>query len=390
LIGKQGVGLFGHRGEDEDIGHARRLEHIARKIEPDSHGSPYPLPPGDMVLEYRQPNRWSCQAPRAPPSRGTMLARIFPDRFVPVLLATILIASLAPVRGEAVPIAQGISTAAIILLFFMNGVRLPRDEVLHGIRNWRLQGGNLLFSFGAMALFGLAAWAATAPLLPATLALGFLFLGILPSTVQSATASSSMAGGNVAASVVAAALLNLTGVIASPLLFAALAGSAGEISGTAALRIVAILLLPFIAGQAAQRWLRPWVLAHRGAATFMDRTSIAIAVYVAFSAAVVGGIWDLLDAREIGVVFAAVAAMMALAFTGAWTLGGLLRLARPDRITMLFAGAQKSIAVGAPLAATLFPPAVAGMVLVPILVYHMAQLILSAWIAPVLARGETR
>jgi sodium/bile acid cotransporter 7 len=319
-----------------------------------------------------------------------MLARIFPDRFVPVLLATILIASLLPVRGEAVPVAQAISTAAIVLLFFLNGVRLPRDEVLHGIRNWRLQGGNLLFSFGAMALFGLAAWAATAPLLPATLALGFLFLGILPSTVQSATASSSMAGGNVAASVVAAALLNLTGVIASPLLFAALAGSAGEISGTAALRIVAILLLPFIAGQAAQRWLRPWVLAHRGAATFMDRTSIAIAVYVAFSAAVVGGIWDLLDAREIGVVFAAVAAMMALAFTGAWTLGGLLRLARPDRITMLFAGAQKSIAVGAPLAATLFPPAVAGMVLVPILVYHMAQLILSAWIAPVLARGETR
>jgi sodium/bile acid cotransporter 7 len=146
------------------------------------------------------------------------------------------------------------------------------------------------------------------------------------------------------------------------------------------------LLLPFIAGQAAQRWLRPWVLAHRGAATFMDRTSIAIAVYVAFSAAVVGGIWQQLDMREIGIVFAAVAAMLALAFTGAWLLGGLLRLARPDRITMLFAGAQKSIAVGAPLAATLFPPAVAGMVLVPILIYHMAQLIVSAWIAPGLAR----
>ncbi|PKP99811.1 MAG: bile acid:sodium symporter [Alphaproteobacteria bacterium HGW-Alphaproteobacteria-13] len=315
-----------------------------------------------------------------------MLARIFPDRFVPVLLATILIASLLPVRGEAVPVAQAISTAAIVLLFFLNGVRLPRDEVLHGIRNWRLQGGNLLYSFGAMALIGLAAQVATAPLLPATLALGFLFLGILPSTVQSATASSSMAGGNVAASVVAAALLNLIGVIASPLLFAALAGSAGAISGAAALRIVSILLLPFIAGQVAQRWLRPWVLAHRGAAVFMDRTSIAIAVYVAFSAAVVGGIWDQLSAREIGVVFAAVAVMLALAFGGAWTLSGAMRLAKPDRITMLFAGAQKSIAVGAPLAATLFPPAIAGMVLVPILVYHMAQLILSAWIAPVLAR----
>jgi len=313
-----------------------------------------------------------------------MLSRIFPDRFVPVLFATILLASLLPVRGAAVPIAQGVSTAAIVFLFFLNGVRLPREEVLHGIRNWKLQGSALVFCFGGMALLGLAAQAATASLLPATLALGFLFLGILPSTVQSATAASSLAGGNVAASVVAAALLNLGGVALSPLLFALLAGSEGEIHGEAVLRIVSILLLPFVAGQLVQRWLRPWVLSHRGLATFMDRTAIAIAVYVAFSAAVVAGIWALLDAREIAIVLAAVAALLALSFGGAWALGGLLKLARPDRITLLFSGAQKSIAVGAPLAATLFPPAIAGMVLVPILVYHMAQLILSAWIAPAL------
>ena len=305
-----------------------------------------------------------------------MFSRIFPDRFVPVLLATILLASLLPVRGAAVPIAQGLSTAAIVFLFFLNGVR-----------NWKLQGGALLFCFGVMALLGLAAQAATAPLLPATLALGFLFMGILPSTVQSATAASSLAGGNVAASVVAAALLNLSGVIVSPLLFAALAGSAGEISGAGALRIVAILLLPFIAGQFAQAWLRPWVLAHRGLATFMDRSAIAIAVYVAFSAAVVAGIWEMLDGREVGIVFGVVAMLLALSFGGAWLFGALLRLKRPDRITLLFSGAQKSIAVGAPLAATLFPPAIAGMVLVPILVYHMAQLILSAWMAPMLNRA---
>lgn len=317
-----------------------------------------------------------------------MLARIFPDRFVSVLFATILLASLLPVRGAAVPIAGGLSTAAIIFLFFLNGVRLPRNEVLYGIRNWKLQGSALAFCFGFMALLGLAAQAATAPLLPATLALGFLFLGILPSTVQSATAASSLAGGNVAASVVAAALLNLGGVALSPLLFALLAGSAGEIHGEAVLRIVSILLIPFVAGQLVQRWLRPWVLAHRGLATFMDRTAIAIAVYVAFSAAVVAGIWSLLDGREIAIVFAAVAVLLALSFGGAWALGGLLKLARPDRITLLFSGAQKSIAVGAPLAATLFPPAIAGMVLVPILVYHMAQLILSAWIAPTLRSGH--
>ncbi|WP_260581746.1 bile acid:sodium symporter family protein [Sphingopyxis sp. PET50] len=317
-----------------------------------------------------------------------MLSRIFPDRFVPLLLATILLASLLPVRGAAVPVAQGISTAAVVFLFFLNGVRLPRHEVLHGIRNWKLQGGALAFSLGIMALLGLGAQAAAAPFLPATLALGFLFLGILPSTVQSATAASGLAGGNVAASVVAAALLNLTGVVASPLLFAGLAGSAGEIHGEAVLRIVAILLLPFIAGQCVQTWLRPWVLAHKGLATVMDRSAIAIAVYVAFSAAVVAGIWALLDAREIAIVFGIVGVLLGLAFGGAWAFGALLKLARADRITLLFSGAQKSIAVGAPLAATLFPPAIAGMVLVPILVYHMAQLILSAWLAPVLKGSD--
>ncbi len=178
-------------------------------------------------------------------------------------------------------------------------------------------------------------------------------------------------------------------MIASPLLFAALAGSAGAIHGEAALRIVAILLLPFVAGQFAQRWFRPWVLAHRGLATFMDRTAIAIAVirrlfrcggrrYLAsFST----------DARS-AVVFAlgrrpALRCRSAAHGSSAGCSGACSR--RPDHPAL--SGAQKSIAVGAPLAATLFPPATAGMVLVPILVYHMAQLILSAWIAPVLNRA---
>ena len=52
-----------------------------------------------------------------------------------------------------------------------------------------------------------------------------------------------------------------------------------------------------------------------------------------------------------------------------------------DRITMLFAGAQKSIAMGAPLATVLFAPDVAGIVLLPILLYHLVQLVLAAPLA---------
>jgi len=62
-------------------------------------------------------------------------------------------------------------------------------------------------------------------------------------------------------------------------------------------------------------------------------------------------------------------------------VSGVLRLDRPNRITMLYAGAQKSIAMGAPLAAVLFPPAAAGVILLPILLYHLVQLVLAAPIA---------
>ena len=72
---------------------------------------------------------------------------------------------------------------------------------------------------------------------------------------------------------------------------------------------------------------------------------------------------------------------------GAWLLGKLAGLDRPNRITMLFAGAQKSIAMGAPLATVLFAPQAAGIVLLPILLYHLVQLVIAAPIAARLARA---
>lgn len=314
-----------------------------------------------------------------------MLARIFPDRFVLILLATIAAASLLPVRGDALPLAQGIATAAVVLLFFLNGARLPRHEVFAAMRNLRLIGPALGFCFVAMPAIGLGLYRASEPLVPHLIALGFLYCGILPSTVQSATGATGMAKSDVAASVVLAALLNLVGVLLSPLLFALLDGRAAVINSDAELRIVLILLLPFVLGQVAQRWLHPAVTARPGVVRTLDRSAIAIAVYVAFSGAVVGGLWDRLSASDLAIISGGIAVFLILAYAGAWALGGAVRLPLPQRASLMFAGAQKSIAVGAPLASTLFSPATAGMVLVVILGYHMAQLMVAAWLSPLIA-----
>ncbi len=310
------------------------------------------------------------------------------DPLVRLLLLAIVLASIVPVTGEARAIARVISDIAIFLLFFLNGLRLPRAQVVQGMRNARFLLPLVLWVFGAMALAGIAASRLGGTVLPASVAMGFIFLGVLPSTVQSATAYSSIAKGNVAASVVAAAALNILGVFITAPLIGLLASSEMAAVDLGALeRIGLILLLPFVLGQVLQRWLGAKVADNRTLVSWMDRIAIAIAVYVAFSGAVEQGLWTLIGPLDWVILLALVGAMLAIGFTGAWLLGGALRLSMPDRISFLFAGAQKSIAMGAPLAALLFPPAVAGLVLLPVLIYHLVQMVISAPLAARFSRA---
>ena len=301
---------------------------------------------------------------------------------VRLLALAIGLALVLPVHGAARDLAQFVANAAVFLLFFLNGLRLPRHEVRAGIGNHRLLWPLTGWVFGAMGLAGWLLWQGGQGWMPPLLALGFLYLGCLPSTVQSATAYSSLAGGNVASSVVAAALLNILGVFLTAPLFSLLAGSeAASFDASGLLKVVTILLIPFLLGQALQGRLGSWVAGHRQLVTRMDRTSIAIAVYVAFSGAVEQRFWQLIEPAGWVWLAGGTAVFLIFGHLGAWLVGGSIRLDRGNRISFLFAGAQKSVAMGAPLATVLFPPAAAGIVLLPILLYHLVQLVIAAPIA---------
>lgn len=311
------------------------------------------------------------------------------DPLVRLLLLAILLASVLPVTGEGRAVARLVSDTAIFALFLLNGLRLPRAEVLHGLRNWRFLLPLALFVFAAMGLAGWSLAGPAASVLPASVALGFVFLGVLPSTVQSATAYTSIAGGNVANSVVAAAALNILGVFISAPLIAVLANSSGPGIDLGALeRIALILLLPFAIGQALQTRFGAMVAGRRKLFAWLDRVAIAIAVYVAFSSAVEQGIWTQIDPGSWAALLALIGVMLAFGFVGAWWLGGALRQTLPDRIAFLFAGAQKSIAMGVPLASVLFAPEAAGLVLLPLLLYHLLQMVISAPLAGRFSRGS--
>lgn len=310
------------------------------------------------------------------------------DPLVRLILAAILLATILPVMGEARGIAQIVSNAAVFMLFLFYGMRLSRSEVWQGLGNHRLLIPLTIWVFGVMGGAGWLAWQGTSDYAPPALALGFLYLGVLPSTVQSATVYCSVARGNVASSVVAAALVNILAVFITVPLFSLLAGSEDTVfSGETLIKVLTILLLPFILGQASQAFTSAWVARNRKQIAHMDRGVIGLGVYVAFSGAVEQHIWSSLDAGVWGVLLLACGLLLLVAYGGSWLLGGLLDLSRGDRISMLFAGGQKSIAMGAPLAILLFPAATAGTVLLPLLVYHLAQMVAAAPIAGRLGRG---
>lgn len=317
-----------------------------------------------------------------------MIARVKTlfDPLVRLLLLAIALASVAPVTGEGRDVARIVSDVAIFFLFLLNGLRLPREQVLHGIRNARFLLPLIAWVFGVMGLAGLGLSQLGAGVLPPTVALGLLFLGLLPSTVQSATAYCSIAGGNVAASVVAAGVINILGVFVTAPLLSLAAGSEVGIDLDGLQRIGLILLLPFAVGQVFQKQAGHFVAENRTLLSWADRGAIAIAVYVAFSAAVEQGLWTLVSLSAWAWLALLIGAFLLLGFAGSWLAGGALALTRGDRIAFLFAGAQKSIALGAPLASVLFPPATAGLVLLPVLAYHLVQMIISAPVAARLSR----
>ena len=224
------------------------------------------------------------------------LRRLLPDNFTLTLLAVVLAATLLPASGQVATIFEWITNLAIALLFFMHGAKLSRQAILAGAGHWRLHLLVFACTFILFPLLGLALKPALEPLLGKELYLGMLYLCALPATVQSAIAFTSLARGNIPAAICSAAASSLLGIFLTPLLVAFLMGVHGDNGSTldAIGKISLQLLLPFVLGQIAQRWIGGWVNQNKSWLKYVDQSSILLVVYTAFSAAVIGGLWHCL------------------------------------------------------------------------------------------------
>ena len=313
------------------------------------------------------------------------------DPFLLALIATVTAASLLPARGWGATVAGWAADGAILLLFFLHGAKLSRQAIVAGAAKWRLHIAVLATSFLFYPLLGLGAQAVALRVAPA-MAAGLLYLSLLPSTVQSSIAFVSIAGGDVPAAIGAASLSSIVGIVVTPLLAQVLMGAGGTSASQALdsiLKVGGQLLVPFVAGHLMRPWVGGFIGRHKALVGRVDRGSILFLVYTVFSAAVVEGLWhrtdlpDLIAALAIGLVMLGVVLAVTL-----W-LPRALGWAREDEIVWRFCGSKKSLVSGVPLAAAIFPAPQVGMLLLPVMLFHQAQLMVCSVLAKKYAtRGE--
>lgn len=303
------------------------------------------------------------------------------DWYIAAIVGMVVLASVLPARGDAAPIVANLTKIGIAVVFFVHGAKLSQEAVVRGLLHWRLHGLVLATTFVLWPLLGLAAAALPAWIVPAALGSGLIYLACLPSTIQSAIGFTAIGKGNVAAAVCGASVSNLLGMFATPLLVGLLLGAQGSLSLSSLQAILLQLLAPFLAGQLLRRWIGDWVQRNARPLTLVDRGSILLVVYNAFSGAVVAGIWSKVSALDLARIVVVCLVLLAL------TLGLMIWIARvrgfskEDEIAIAFAGCNKSLAAGVPMAGVLFPAATVGFVLLPVMLYHQFQLMVCAALA---------
>ncbi|MFD7961958.1 bile acid:sodium symporter family protein [Streptomyces zaomyceticus] len=332
----------------------------------------------------------TARTPARTPRRALRLPSWLPvDGYVLALLGTVGLAALLPASGAAAHVAEGAATGAVAFLFFLYGARLSTREALDGLKHWRLHLTVLGSTFLLFPLLGLAARGLVPTVLTPQLYSGFLFLCLVPSTIQSSIAFTSIARGNVPAAICAGSFSSLAGIVLTPLLAALLLGnSAGGLSADALLEIVLQLLVPFLAGQFLRRWVGGFLVRHKKVLGYVDRGSILLVVYTAFSQGMVAGIWHLVTPARLGLLLAVEAVLLAAMLTLTWYGSRRLGFDRADRIAIQFAGSKKSLAAGLPMASVLFGPQ-ASLAVLPLMLFHQMQLMVCAVLAKRRARDGT-
>jgi len=278
---------------------------------------------------------------------------------------------------------------AVALIFFLQGLSLATRQMLAGSWPLRLHVFVLAWNFILFPALAALLSASFSHLLGRELCMGLWMLAILPTTIASATALTAVAGGAVPQAIFASIFSNLLAVLLVPMLsIAYLSNASGaEVSLLPVLsKLCWIILLPLFLGQCLRLSFPNVSVAISQRTRWLPQLAILYIVYLSFAEPVSDGLLATLSIGQLLGALSAVILLLLLAGWAVWRSSKWIDLSEDQRITAFFTASQKSIATGLPMLTAIFAatslPADAGLVLVPLLIYHPLQLFLGGFLVP--------
>lgn len=223
--------------------------------------------------------------------------------------------------------------------------------------------------------------------------LGIFFLAALPSTVSSSVVMTNIARGNVPAAIFDASFSTLLGVFITPLWMRIFvdAETGGRGFGVVLLSLTAQAILPIILGVLANRRWGEFSRRNEKRLRKFDQATIVLIVYTSFCNSFAEKMFDGLSGGTLLGLSVGMVALFFVVFGIVYVVCRALRFSREDAIATLFCGSKKSLVHGvATSRVILSAPNIAGILILPTMIYHALQLIIVSVIAQRFAKIAER
>lgn len=222
--------------------------------------------------------------------------------------------------------------------------------------------------------------------------LGIFFLSTLPSTVSSSVVMTNIARGNVPAAIFDASISSLLGVFLTPLwmrLFVD-ASTGGRGIGSVLLALTVQVLLPVCLGIYANRFWGEFSKRNDNKIRKFDQSTIILIVYVSFCNSFAEKMFVGLSFTTLFWLTLGMTALFFVVYAIIFGVCKALRFNREDIIATLFCGSKKSLVHGATMSQVILSaPNMAGILILPTMIYHAMQLIVVSMIAQNWAKSST-
>lgn len=313
------------------------------------------------------------------------------DKFVIAIIGAVILAWFlpGPALFDGLLNIDNISSIGVSLIFFFYGLKISREKMIEGLKNWKTHTLVLISTFVLFPLIVLSVFPLFDNESNRTIWLGLFFLAALPSTVSSSVVMVSLAKGNVPAAIFNASISGLIGIIITPLWLGLFYHSqaGGYDFGTIYTKLVIEILLPVTLGLVLHRFGHKLATRYSKTLSMFDKTVILLIIYKSFASSFTNGVFEGLSVKSFAITVISVIVLFFIMFMLTGYLSHRFRLNLEDRITVQFCGTKKSLVHGTVFSGVIFgSSAMNGLILIPLMIFHAFQILYISFIATRLSK----